>query len=46
MLHLNTNGSVAAQTFADGPTKMYVGFPAGGSTDLMAREIAYELEKS
>jgi len=34
-----------AQSFPTRPVRMIVGFPAGGATDLLARDIASELEK-
>jgi Tripartite tricarboxylate transporter family receptor len=35
-----------AQGWPSGPVKMIVGFAAGGSTDVITRDIASELEKS
>jgi len=35
----------SAQSFPTRPVRMIVGFPAGGSTDILARDIAGELEK-
>jgi tripartite-type tricarboxylate transporter receptor subunit TctC len=34
-----------AQTWPNGPVKMFVGFPAGGTTDIIARDLGHELEK-
>ena len=34
-----------AQNWPNGPVKMFVGFGAGGSTDIIARDIGHELEK-
>jgi tripartite-type tricarboxylate transporter receptor subunit TctC len=36
---------VSAQNWPNGPVKMFVGFGAGGSTDIIARDIGRELEK-
>ena len=36
----------SAQDFPGGPVRLLVGFPAGGSTDLVARDVASELEKT
>lgn len=35
-----------AQSWPNGPVKMFVGFGAGGSTDIIARDIGRELEKT
>ena len=35
----------SAQSFPTRPVRMIVGFPAGGSTDILARDIVGELEK-
>jgi tripartite-type tricarboxylate transporter receptor subunit TctC len=35
-----------AQGWPNGPVKMFVGFGAGGSTDIIARDIGRELEKT
>ena len=32
------------QNWPNGPVKMFVGFGAGGSTDIIARDIGHELE--
>ena len=34
-----------AQGWPSGPVRMFVGFAAGGSTDVITRDIASELEK-
>lgn len=36
----------AAQTYPSGPIKMIVGFPPGGTADILARELGSELEKA
>lgn len=36
----------SAQSFPTRPVRMIVGFPAGGATDLLARDIASKLEKA
>ena len=38
-------GSAAAQTYPSGPIRWYVGFPPGGTADMISRDIAGELEK-
>jgi tripartite-type tricarboxylate transporter receptor subunit TctC len=38
-------GEAFAQAWPNGPVKLYVGFGAGGSTDIIAREMGAELEK-
>jgi len=35
----------AAQTWPSGPIRWLVGFPPGGTADMISREIAGELEK-
>ena len=34
-----------AQSWPNGPVKMFVGFTAGGTTDIVARDLGHELEK-
>jgi len=36
----------AAQTFPNGPIRIFTGFPAGGTADILAREVGNELEKA
>ena len=35
----------AAQTYPSGPIRWYVGFPPGGTADMISRDIASDLEK-
>ena len=35
----------AAQTYPSGPIRWYVGFPPGGTADMISRDIGRELEK-
>jgi tripartite-type tricarboxylate transporter receptor subunit TctC len=35
----------SAQQWPNGPVKIFVGFGAGGSTDIISRDIGHELEK-
>src|SRR3954451_16114874 len=47
---LAAGGDASAQgartaNWPSGPVKMFVGFAAGGSTDIIARDIGHELEK-
>jgi tripartite-type tricarboxylate transporter receptor subunit TctC len=37
--------ALPTQSWPNGPVKMFVGFAAGGSTDIIARDIGHELEK-
>ncbi len=36
----------AAQNYPNGPIKIYVGFPPGGTADIVARDVGNELEKA
>src|SRR6478752_10874520 len=36
----------AAQNFPNGTIKILVGFPPGGTTDIIARDVGQELEKA
>jgi tripartite-type tricarboxylate transporter receptor subunit TctC len=40
-----TGLNASAQQWPNGPVRMFVGFGAGGSTDIIARDIGHELEK-
>ena len=42
-LALGLAASLALAAFPDRPVKLIVPFPAGGSTDLVAREVAQEM---
>lgn len=46
VLLLGRIDATLAQTYPDGPVRMFVGFAAGGSTDLVARYVASGLEKA
>jgi tripartite-type tricarboxylate transporter receptor subunit TctC len=35
-----------AQTYPSGPIRIFTGFPAGGTADILAREVGNELEKA
>lgn len=38
--------TVSAQTYPNGSIKILVGFPPGGTTDIIARDVAHELERA
>src|SRR3954454_21493803 len=40
------NGPAAAQSYPNGTIKILVGFPPGGTTDIIARDVGQELEKA
>jgi tripartite-type tricarboxylate transporter receptor subunit TctC len=40
-----TAGSAAAQNWPSGPIRWLVGFAAGGTADMISRDIGSELEK-
>ena len=42
-LILATAGAVQAQTYPSKPIRMIVGFPPGGSNDIVARQMAPKL---
>ena len=39
-------GGATAQTYPNGTVKILVGFPPGGTTDIIARDVGQELEKA
>src|SRR4051794_36942202 len=39
-------GCASAQSYPNGPIKILVGFPPGGTTDIIARDVGQELEKA
>jgi tripartite-type tricarboxylate transporter receptor subunit TctC len=39
-------GQAPAQTYPNGTIKILVGFPPGGTTDIIARDVGQELEKA
>src|ERR1041385_247596 len=45
ILLLTAGRDASAQSWPNGPVKIFVGFGAGGSTDIIARDIGHELEK-
>jgi tripartite-type tricarboxylate transporter receptor subunit TctC len=44
-LYMWLAGAAAAQTWPSGPIRWLVGFPPGGTADMISRDIASELEK-
>ena len=44
-LTLGASSSASAQTYPSGPVRWLVGFTAGGTADMISRDIAGELEK-
>ncbi len=44
-LLLASVGTVAAQAYPSGPVRWLVGFPPGGTADMISRDIAGDLEK-
>ena len=45
LLHGGT-GPATAQSYPSGQIKILVGFPPGGTTDIIARDVGQELEKA
>src|SRR4051794_4853922 len=45
MLVVPASDRAAAQAYPKGQVKMLVGFPAGGTPDIVARDLSNELEK-
>ncbi len=45
LIYLSLAGAVAAQTWPSGPIRWIVGFPPGGTADMISRDLAGELEK-
>lgn len=45
-LLLPWSASAGAQSYPSGTIKILVGFPPGGTTDIIARDVAQELEKA
>src|SRR5437870_11114260 len=46
MLTTTASGPAPAQTYPNGTIKILVGFPPGGTTDIIARDVGQELEKA
>jgi tripartite-type tricarboxylate transporter receptor subunit TctC len=46
MLTATASGPAWAQTYPNGTIKILVGFPPGGTTDIIARDVGQELEKA
>src|SRR5213082_1960537 len=44
-LALLVSGAAGAQTYPDRPLRFYVGFPPGGSTDLVSRYLGHKLSE-
>src|SRR6476469_7301950 len=40
------SGPASAQSYPNGTIKILVGFPPGGTTDIIARDVGQELEKA
>jgi len=45
-LLLGDLGGAVAQNYPSGPIRWYVGFPPGGTADMISRDIANDLEKA
>jgi tripartite-type tricarboxylate transporter receptor subunit TctC len=46
MFATTASGPAQAQTYPNGTIKILVGFPPGGTTDIIARDVGQELEKA